>query len=389
MKAYSPPCRAALLALSGAIALPIAGAVEFPVLGADEPVRGELSADGPALSNRGPFVAYRFVAAEDDRWTITLRSEDFDAYVTVGRMVGGIFDPLRYDDDSGGGNDARLRLRVDTGGEYVVLAQSAQGFQGGAKKGEFLLSLEETPAPTTDQILSLAIDSIIEGEIAETDAVDEDDETYYDLYSIEAEKGRRLEFLLRSEDFDAYLSYGHQRGDQFVEVKGNDDGGGGINGTDSRVRVMVEEDGVFHLRARALGGNGMGRYTLEVRERVVEQSEPILIASGEEQLGVLTDDSAYFDDDEVCDYYIYQGKAGERLEITLRSEEFDSFLSIGVLVGSSFEELESNDDFEDEGLDSQIKFRLPKDGEYLIRASSLDGESEGGYSLTLKSSLET
>jgi hypothetical protein len=87
------------------------------------------------------------------------------------------------------------------------------------------------------------------------------------------------------------------------------------------------------------------------------------------------------DDDSYYEYWIYQGKAGERLTIRMRAE-FDTFVGIGQLDRGEFAEMDSNDDGPD-GTDSELIVTLPADGAYAIRATSVEPGKMGAYELSV------
>jgi hypothetical protein len=81
---------------------------------------------------------------------------------------------------------------------------------------------------------------------------------------------------------------------------------------------------------------------------------------------------------------VYTGRAGERLRVDLRAEDFDAYVSIGRMVDGNFTEIASNDDAEDgEGLDSALEVELPEDGRYVIQATSFSAGDTGTYELSV------
>ena len=112
------------------------------------------------------------------------------------------------------------------------------------------------------------------------------------------------------------------------------------------------------------------------------QSSPA-VEPNQEVTGTLSDEDPSGEDNSYYDYWTYQGKAGDRLRITMTSEAFDTFVSIGTVDGNSYNELAGNDDGTD-GTNSLLEFTLPNDGVFTIRAKALSGESEGEYKLKVE-----
>ena len=107
------------------------------------------------------------------------------------------------------------------------------------------------------------------------------------------------------------------------------------------------------------------------------------IAYGQTVSGALEATDRRAEDDSFYDDWVFSGRAGETVEITLESAEFDAFLVLGRMRGGEWTQLEANDDG-DQGTDAEIVFTLPEDGEYVARANSLSAGETGGYTLTLR-----
>ena len=89
------------------------------------------------------------------------------------------------DDDGGGETDARVRFTVPEDGLYLLIAQALEEDGG----GEFTLVLEPTAAPTTAAARPIRVGQTVSDELAETDAVQEDDDTYYDTWTVDGHAG--------------------------------------------------------------------------------------------------------------------------------------------------------------------------------------------------------
>ena len=88
----------------------------------------------------------------------------------------------------------------------------------------------------------------------------------------------------------------------------------------------------------------------------------------------LRDDGTYYDD------WFYEGRAGERISVTQRSADFDSWLLIGRVVNGVFQLEEFNDD-DGGGNDSRIDYTLPASGRYVIRVNVVGRGRMGSYTL--------
>ena len=236
-------------------------------------------------------------------------------------------------------------------------------------------TLAQTPVP-------LAPGRTVEGQIAEGDANGPEDAYRYDSYAISARAGQRLEAVMRSAAFDAYLElYGP--GEAAESLNTDDDGLG--EGTDSRLRFTADQDGVYVLRARTLSGLEGGAYTLALTERPRARPapRPARIRLGQSLQGRLASTDPETEAGGTYDAFAFRGRSGERFAIDLTSEDFDPVLRVGRMENGAFTELAMNDDGPDTGLNSRLVFTAPEAGEFVIRVTSLNAAGQGGYTLAV------
>ena len=88
--------------------------------------------DNDGLAEDGAyFDAYRITVAEGDKLNVTLVSNDFDAYLDIGRDKDGAWESVASDDDGLSDTHAKVEWTVETPGTYVIRARSfAQGSTG-------------------------------------------------------------------------------------------------------------------------------------------------------------------------------------------------------------------------------------------------------------------
>lgn len=203
----------------------------------------------------------------------------------------------------------------------------------------------------------------------------------FHAYRFDAAQGQRLLVTAESNDFDTYLVVGRQVGPVLDEIKTDDDGG---EGTHSRLRFTAPRAGSYVVLVQSYAEEGMGPYTVALADAPAPStggSRAISLGATEE--GALADTDN--EDDEggkYYDEYTFRGRAGQRIEVALASEDFDPFLRLGRLDGCDWQELASDDDG-GEDTDARIRYTLPADGEYVVRATSF-GESTGAYTLAVR-----
>ena len=347
-------------------------------------VTGALEQGDPTVFGRGRFRVYRFEGTRGQRLQATLQSPDFDAYLIVGRVVGPLMDELRSDDDGGEGTDSRLRVTLPENGTYLVVAQSLS--EDGT--GGFTLDLHPAPEPTTGQARPITMGQSATGELTETDHVEEEQERIYDVYTFTGRSGQRISARMESEDFDTFLNLGRMENGAFVSITTDDDGG--AEGTNSRLSHVLDQDGEYVIRASSYGEDG-GAYTRRVDERVARApAPPRPLSAGQQASGQLDEDDAVLEaDGSFYEMWSYRGHAGEQVRIRMDSDDFDTYLAIGRLDAGcgDFEEIATMDDG-GEGTNTLLEVTLPEDGEYVIRANSLNADQTGAYTLVVESSRD-
>ncbi len=372
---------ALLAGLLAAAPLSAQSVADFPPIRLGEQLSGSVPFGGPALSNRGPASVYRFDAEAGVRYSIEARSSSFDVYLILARPVGGLTEFLREDDDSAGDTDSRIRFTAERTEPLLLVVQPLT--EGGS--GSFTLLLEERVLPPAQPPRPITPGSPVQGSISPSSSVmltDWDEELTYELWTFSGEGGEFFEIRMDSDDFDAYLEFGPMSGGDMVVEQANDDGG---EGTNSRLLVQLPHDGTFGIRARPLSEGSAGNYTLQLQSFVPPPPTRAPITAGETVTSELDFQDAILENGISYEEWIYQGEAGERLSIRLASDDFDAYLSVGRMNADGiFQEIASNDDAPDDGLNSRVELTLPGDGEYVIRARSLSAGGAGMYTLEVR-----
>jgi hypothetical protein len=374
--------------------------------------QGSLTRSDPQLPDDSHYDEYVFDARRGETVVVSMESDDFDTYLylgTGGRNRG--FRELARDDDGGNGTDSRLRLVIPDDGTYVIRASSLH-----EDTGEYTLTLtggrvassggydpdpvRPRPRPGRERNGGeVQAGDVVEGRLRQSDPT-LDNGTLFHLYTYQARRGERITLTLRSDDFDAYLVLGTRGGRHGIgEALARDDDGGG--GRDSRIVFTAPRDAEYVIRVNPLVAS-TGRYVLEVESSLDggysgrprprprperEDGNGGWIEAGQVVEGWLSDDDPELDNGTPFHLYTYQGRRGERLVITLQSDEFDPYLVIGTPGGRhGIDEVLGRDDDGGGGRDSRLEVTLPRDGEYVIRVNPL-AESDGSYRLEVQSDL--
>jgi hypothetical protein len=223
-------------------------------------------------------------------------------------------------------------------------------------------------------------------------------------YSFSASAGQIVTITLTSDDFDAALKLRDSSG---KELASDDDSAGNLN---ARIEhFTVPADGTYTIVVTSNSGSAGGRFTLTLAsenatvaptelpltgsppptetispETTALPIEPTAqgvftditpISAGQTVNGTLTDTA-------LSAAYSFVGHAGEKVTITLTSDDFDALLALRTTEGANV----MSDDDSAGNLNARIdNFRLQADATYIILVSSSGGRSTGAYTLTLAS----
>lgn len=369
---------------------------------AQEPIRlgqtisSELTASDPRVSpsDSSHYKSYLYHGRRGEAVRVTMRSSAFDAFLSAGTRTGGEYRQARMNDDGAGGTDALLNYVFAADGDLEIHANSVA-----VSTGAFTLALEAgtPPGPVVDHPITMG--QTVRGTLSEQ-SPQEGDGTFYEQYVFTGRAGQTVQVTMRSGDVDAYLTLG-RAATPYGALARDDDSGGG---NDARIVFTLPADGAYAVHANSLvPGSGAFELALEQGDAAAATAAaaraatspagdgagaalsraPRPISAGPSVSGALESsdpkaaDNSYFDD------YVYHGRAGEHLVITLRSSAFDTYLGYGTLTAGRMTSISSDDDSAG-GTDSRLEVTLPSDGDYVIRANSLAPNATGAYTLQVE-----
>lgn len=375
----------------------------------DTPIRvGQKVSDAlgptdPVAGNGRPYRVYRFEGDSGRRYAIALHSGDFDAYLRVLRNVGPISEEVASDDDGGEGTDALVRVRLRSRGTHYVTVEAFDD-----SLGAFDLELTELP----DQPLvtkPIAVGQTLRGTLGEQSARSDRDWPY-DVYTVRVDAARPVRAVFSSSSLEGFVAVGRMVNGRFQMLEESTDGENRVRADHgvaaarregaSRPRATfaarLPARGEYAVRVLAANPSANGSYAIRLEdgntpaiaeaagEAGADRPAPRARAAraGQDLDGMLGDSSGVAAGQRFEEWTI-SARAGERLILDLQSEEFDPYVSIGRRRGGSFTELGSDDDGGN-GLDARLRYRVAEDGEYVIRAAEVKGESGGAYTLRVQ-----
>ena len=328
---------------------------------------GRLGANSAEDDDGNRYDAYAFRASAGERVKIDLESDDFDAFLRVGRIVNGVFVQMAENDDGGSSLNARLVFTAPQAGEYLIRATSYNS----SAQGAYRLALEQgPPAPTA---APAAVGDETRGRLT-PDSARSDSGAPMDLYRFSGRAGQRVAITMEADGFDTFLELFDANHNSLAS---DDDSAGDLN---ARLTYTLSEDGEYLIEARAFS-SGEGPYTLKIEE-IAPPPPPSAIAFGQAVEGELTSSDATDNDGRLYDAFVFSGSEGPRIQAVMRSGDFDAYLQLGQ-DEDDFSELASDDDGLGQGTDARLIFTLPASGDYVLRARSWSREAKGLYSLEL------
>ncbi|MCR4342126.1 MAG: hypothetical protein NUW01_19795 [Gemmatimonadaceae bacterium] len=387
---------------------------------------GELAATDAQLRDSSRFDAWRFEGRAGERVVIDHASSDFDAYLILARQTENGPESIRENDDVSGHPNSQLAVELPQDGTYVIVATSLQP----NKLGRYTLHLRAMAdacaaggpcepvaaagprAPLFASVRTapntpIALGDRVSARLTRSDAT-LGDGTSFDAYRFTGAADQEVAILLSAlppdiSRFDTFLHLVRVESDSIVRIKSDDDAGAGTN---SMVTARLPASGEYIILANGLGVADTGNYSLSLLRlsdvceslRVCEigaelpQASPeatilaapaTAIALGDSIAGRLATDGPRLPDGKPFQPWKYTARAGERVVITNRSEDFDAYLYLYRVTNGSIRELERDDDGGG-SLDAQISVELAEAGDYLIVAGSFSTSAIGDYRLSLE-----
>lgn len=205
---------------------------------------------------------------------------------------------------------------------------------------------------------------------------------FADDYNFSADVGQLIEVTMTSTEIDPYLivkppSCGPS-GTCEAQYD-NDD----LQSGDTRAFAWLSanESGSWQILATSSVPGEEGSY--ELAYRVVDAgSEPATpgvtsFTEGASRQGRLQAGDKTLTSGEFVDNYTFTGRAGDRVQVDMRSDELDPYLILWMPDKTQ----QDNDDWEGDTAHSRIEWTLPEDGMYRVSATTYTPGEEGSYSL--------
>ncbi len=318
---------------------------------------------------------------QGEQYTLTLTSDAFDSYLFV-RGPGSLSQD--NDDDGSGSYNSRLAITFPENGTAQVYVTSFNRTSTGA----YQLRVERTGEATTNvagntnpnQVAPITAQQLT-GELAQGDATLNSGE-FIDTYPLQGLAGQQVEISLASDQFDTYVAISGPGG--FEQYNDDDTANGTRN---SRLVATLPANGEYTVHVTSYAGGETGAYRLNIGPAQNSTATSVLagdggqtFASGQTMNGELAQGDTTLTSGEFIDTYNFQGTAGERVVIDMRSTQMDPYLILLAPSGAQ----EDNDDASSTDRNARIETVLAETGQYRIGATSYQPGERGQYVVTLQ-----
>lgn len=231
-----------------------------------------------------------------------------------------------------------------------------------------------------------------QGELAAGDQTLDDGE-YIDIYTFQGQPGQRVILTLTSQDFDTFLLLLAPSGKDTQ----NDDYE--MNSRQSRIEAVLDEAGQWSVGVTSFKEGETGRYTLQMDLGGGQMAAAPSRGAGKPPRGAappavpatpagmgpqthrgeLSQGDETLESGEYADPYTFQGVAGGRARIELRSNAFDTYLF--VVAPDSTQE-DNDDASQGETTRSLVELQTVA-GQYRVIVTSYESGETGSYELTI------
>ncbi|WP_228126799.1 pre-peptidase C-terminal domain-containing protein [Candidatus Viadribacter manganicus] len=347
-----------------------------------QPVNGTLEvSETKSDQNNAVADTFQLNGRQGEQYTLTLTSEAFDAYLYV-RGPGSLSQD--NDDDGSGSYNSRLNITFPENGVAQVYVTSFSRNAVGAYQLLVERTGEATPNvannTTPGQAPPIAAQQLA-GELAPGDQQLGSGE-YLDTFPLQGVAGQQVEITLSSQQFDTYVAISGPGGFQQY----NDDDTEN-NTRNSRLVATLPANGEYTVHVTSYAAGETGAYQLNVAPTSTTTASGALaggdaqsFTAGQTMNGELAQGDTTLNSGEFIDTFSFQGQAGQRVTIDMRSTAVDPYLILLAPSGAQ----EDNDDASSSDRNARIETTLAESGQYRIGATSYQPGERGAYVVTLQ-----
>ena len=345
-----------------------AGEVSTPIFG-NGSIEGALEEDDPENSLRPSHFADDYALTDvtgGQRVTVKLNSSEFNPCLQVVNAATG--ELLAENNDANGSTNSELTFKVQQGVDYFIRVTSDDA----NALGKYTLSTS-TSSPFAGD---LSLNQTLTGTLSTDDLSNQarpgsfDDE--YRLQGITA--GQQVKLTLNSTEFDGYLQLLDAKTGQLL---GENDYVSRPEDATAELSFTVQAGIQYSVRVTSYQSGEIGSYQvglLPADSTIVPDGNVFGILGQGDQANPTRPGS-------LRDDYLLSGTAsGQRLQINLKSDDFDPYLQL--INADTGQVIAENDDFQAGILDSRLNFAVQNGVNYLVRVTNATGGVVGRYTLS-------
>ncbi|MGF1514969.1 MAG: trypsin-like peptidase domain-containing protein [Elainellaceae cyanobacterium] len=211
----------------------------------------------------------------------------------------------------------------------------------------------------------------VSGQLSPNSNVLDFDQSYFDVYAVEAKVGERITVDMSSRELDAYLILIAPDGQDLAQ---DDDSAGGTN---ARLVATAPVTGTYMILANSYAPGQTGAY--QIRVQADEAGPSSFLMQEENVLGpgasVLPQDGSLYQE------HLFEGRAGQTVTVAMESQEFDPYL---ILLDPNGRVIGQNNNLGANTTSASLTLVLPETGTYRAIANASDSEGQGRYLITIR-----
>ena len=206
--------------------------------------------------------------------------------------------------------------------------------------------------------------SLVQGQsilLDESGMFSESDYAENNMHIISVAAGNTIEVIIDSDDVDTMLNATLPNGERIE----NDD----YDGLNAGFMRTMAIDGDLQIIARPLTAGDVGNYRIVARQ--IPPARPISV-------GELVNDHLTTSEGKASHRYALSGQAGQRVQIDLKSYDFDTVLTLQKPDGIEL----YDDDGGEHGTNSRLLYNFEQNETVTLIVSSLSDDETGAFSIT-------
>lgn len=270
---------------------------------------------------------------------------------------------------------------------FAIPVERIQPFLAAVREGRAHATAQPIVPGITKPPEAIALGASVQGQLSDQSNVLPSDNSFFNAYTFEGRAGEQIDITMTSSQLNPYLLLIAPDG---TDIGQDNDSAGGMN---ARLVITLPENGVYTILANSADAGEVGAYSLQLaagqgrQPLATRQQTPVQIPGVLlQEEGVLGPNSAVLQQDgSLYNEHQFEGTTGQRVVISMESDEFDTYL---VLFDPDGQLVSENDDVctsdSPTCLNSEISVTLSASGTYSVLANAYSSDGRGRYRLMVR-----